>query len=161
MNFKVVDLGRDWKGPQPIPNLSEARNTFIDNLKDDEYVLFVDSDEEAPKMLLDFLSRLKPQYPCYCTNIFEVATGRVWRKSNLLSNKVKLIRHPHEIAVMRNPYRRLRRDEVGLIDFPVIHNHPIARKSNYEQPLWYTTRAYRLLVVLFRIRDMAREALKS
>lgn len=151
MKFKIVDLGRDWKGPQPIPNLSEARNTFLSGLKDDEYVLFIDSDEEAPKILLDYISRLKPQYPYYAIRRMELQNNRFIPRFNpffkgcLLSNKVKYAGHPHELVYPRKP--------VGWIDIPIIHNH--IGKSSYVNPDWYTTRLFRYLQVLFKLRDIA------
>ncbi len=151
MKFKIVDLGRDWKGPQPIPNLSKARNTFLTDLEDDEYVLFIDSDEEAPKTLLNYISRLKPQYPYYAIRRIELRENRIVPRFNpffkgcLLSNKVRYAGHPHELVYPRRP--------VGWIDIPIIHNH--VGGSSYVNPDWYTTRLFRYLQVLLKLRDIA------
>lgn len=119
MKFTVVDLRRDYPGH--ISDFADARNTFLKNLPDQEYVLFVDSDEEAPKMLLDYLEGLKPQFPYYWVRRVELVNNRYVPVFNpnfngkLCSNKVRFVGRIHEIIVPREPH--------GVIDIPIIHNH--------------------------------------
>ena len=47
LKFRVIDLGRDYPGH--ITDFADARNSFVKDLRDDEYLLFVDKDEEAPR----------------------------------------------------------------------------------------------------------------
>lgn len=115
----MVDLRRDYPGH--ISDFADARNTFLKNLPDQEYVLFVDSDEEAPKMLLDYLEGLKPQFPYYWVRRVELVNNRYVPVFNpnfngkLCSNKVRFVGRIHEIIVPREPH--------GVIDIPIIHNH--------------------------------------
>jgi hypothetical protein len=74
LKFTIVDLGRDYPGN--ISDFAEARNSFVKNLLYEEYESFVDSDEEAPKMLLDYIGRLKPQFPYYWVRRIELANNK-------------------------------------------------------------------------------------
>jgi len=47
LKFRIIDLGRDYPGH--ITDFADARNSFVKDLRDDEYLLFVDKDEEAPR----------------------------------------------------------------------------------------------------------------
>lgn len=160
MRYRIIDLGRDYPGK--ITDFSKARNSFLENLPDNEYVLFLDSDEEAPRMLLDSITRLAPKFPCYSVHVFETGTARVWVKGLLYSNKVRFVYPLHEIAVLAKPWRRLRDDEIGLLEVPIIHAHPRDKETPYYQlqSQWETSQARRLLAVMFRIRDMVRQALR-
>ena len=153
MKFRIVDLGRDFPGK--ITDFAKARNTFLEGLLDNEYVLFVEPDEEVPKMLLDYIASLKPQYPYYNIRRINLLDNRfvpLWNPgfvAKLCSNKVRFVRGVHEIAMPRTP--------CGWIDIPTIHNQ-LSTDSPYpvKVPRWYGTRLYRLLFVLFKLRDILR-----
>jgi hypothetical protein len=119
LKFTVVDLGRDYPGR--ISDFADARNSFIKDLPNGEYVLFVDSDEEAPKMLLDHISSLKPQFPYYWVRRIELVNNKYVPVFNpnyngkLCSNKIRFIGRVHEMITPREPH--------GVIDIPIIHNH--------------------------------------
>ena len=119
MKFRVIDLGRDYPGH--ITDFADARNSFVKDLLDDEYLLFVDSDEEAPKMLLDYIGRLKPQFPYYWVRRIELVNNKYVPVFNpnyngrLCSNRVRFIGRVHEMIIPREPH--------GVIDIPIIHNH--------------------------------------
>jgi hypothetical protein len=119
LKFTIVDLGRDYSGQ--ISDFADARNSFIKDLPDGEYVLFVDSDEEAPKMLLDYIGRLKPQFPYYWIRRVELVNNRYVPVFNpnyngkLCSSKVRFVGRVHEMIIPREPH--------GVIDIPIIHNH--------------------------------------
>ena len=119
MKFRVIDLGRDYPGH--ITDFADARNSFVKDLLDDEYLLFVDSDEEAPKMLLDYIGRLKPQFPYYWVRRIELVNNKYVPVFNpnyngkLCSNRVRFIGKVHEMIIPREPH--------GVIDIPIIHNH--------------------------------------
>ncbi len=119
MKYKVVCLGRDYEGR--FTDFSEAKNSFIENLPDNEYVLFVDSDEEAPQILLRYLDRLKPLYPYYWVRKVELHNNRYIPQFNphfdsrLISNRVRFFGRVNERAKPKNPH--------GVIDIPIVHNH--------------------------------------
>jgi len=119
LKFRVIDLGRDYPGH--ITDFADARNSFVKDLLDDEYLLFVDSDEEAPKMLLDYIGRLKPQFPYYWVRRIELVNNKYVPVFNpnyngrLCSNRVRFIGKVHEMIIPREPH--------GVIDIPIIHNH--------------------------------------
>ena len=83
--------------------------------------MFADSYEEAPKMLLDYLAKLKPQFPYYWVRRVELSNYRYVTVLNpnyngiLCSNKVRFVGGVHEMISPREPH--------GLVDIPVIHNH--------------------------------------
>jgi len=119
LKFTVVDLGRDYPGH--ISDFADARNSFIKDLPDGEYVLFVDRDEEAPKMLLNYIRSLKPQFPYYWVRRIELVNNKYVPVFNpnyngkLCSNKIRFIGRVHEMIAPREPH--------GMIDIPIIHNH--------------------------------------
>jgi len=119
LKFRVIDLGRDYPGH--ITDFADARNSFVKDLLDDEYLLFVDSDEEAPKMLLDYIGKLKPQFPYYWVRRIELVNNKYVPVFNpnyngrLCSNRVRFIGRVHEMIIPREPH--------GVIDIPIIHNH--------------------------------------
>jgi len=120
MKLKIVRLGRDYPGK--IDDFAEARNSFIRTLGDDEWILFLDDDAEAPKMLLDKLATFQPPKDAryYSIRVVNLWNGRYhpainpffWRV--LVSNKVRYIGKIHE---------RIKGSPSGLIDIPIIHNH--------------------------------------
>src|SRR6266849_5479882 len=64
LNYKIISLGRDYPGK--ITDFAEARNSFLEKLPDDQWILFIDDDAEASKMLLSFLDHFKPpRNACY------------------------------------------------------------------------------------------------
>lgn len=134
MNFRIVNLG-DY--PMKITSFADARNSILDTLSDDEYVLWKSDDEELTQMLLDYLKVLKPQYPYYAIRRIFLMNGKYKARQNpdfsphLVSNRVRYIGNIHETIVPRKPY--------GIIDFPIIHNH--TDHWNYSSG-WKQTRAY-------------------
>lgn len=86
-----------------------------------EWVLFVDDDEEACDMLLDYLNQVDPKFPYYWIRRINLANGRyraLWNPEyspRLVSNRVKFVGDVHERVVPKEPH--------GIIDFPIIHNH--------------------------------------
>ena len=146
MKFRVIDLGRDYPGH--ITDFADARNSFVKDLPDDEYLLFVDSDEEAPKMLLDYIGRLKPQFPYYWVRRIELVNNKYVPVFNpnyngkLCSNRVRFIGRVHEMIIPREPH--------GVIDIPIIHNH--------TDPASYTGGAQSgLKLGLLKVREVVRE----
>jgi hypothetical protein len=116
VRFKVVRLGTDYSGR--IDDFSQARNSFLSL---NEWVLFLDDDEEAPGMLLNHLDSLQPTFPYYWIRRINLHNGRyreAWNPDfapRLLSNKVRFVGRVHEKVVPRDPH--------GIIDLPIIHNH--------------------------------------
>ncbi len=111
-----MSLGRDYTGK--IGSFAEARNYFLSRY---EWVLFIDDDEEACGMLLDYLDKLEPKYPYYWIRRLNLASGRyraLWNpeySARLVSGKVRFVGDVHERVIPRDPH--------GTIDFPIIHNH--------------------------------------
>ena len=132
MIFHTVSLGRDYPGK--ITDFAEARNSFLENLPDNEWVLFLDDDCEAPRMLLDRLSRFQPPKDAryYSIRTVNLTNGSYnpahnpffWRC--LVSNKARFYGRLHE---------RVKGSPTGLIDIPVIHNH-IAGTTYQGTPFW-------------------------
>ena len=140
MNFQIVSLGRDYNGK--ITDFAEARNSFLKDLRDGEWILFLDDDSEAPQMLLERLRNFQPPENAryYSIRTVNLADDRYnplhnpffWRV--LVSNKVRYTGRLHE---------RIKGEPSGLIDIPIIHNH---RSQNYQgnsfwnrnmhRPLW-------------------------
>jgi len=111
-----VNLGTDYPGK--IEYFADARNSFLSK---HEWVLFVDNDEEASKMLLKYLSQLEPNYPYYWIRRINLHNCRYREAFNpdfaprLVSNRVKFVGRVHEKVVPKDPH--------GIIDLPIIHNH--------------------------------------
>src|SRR2546427_10167406 len=120
MNFRIVSLGRDYPGK--ITDFAEARNSFLEQLPDDEWILFLDDDVEARLMLLHKLKRFQPpenaQYYSIRTVNLTNDEYRPWHNPffwrRLVSNKVRYFGKLHE---------RIKGEPTGLIDIPVFHNH--------------------------------------
>jgi len=130
MQYKTISLGKDYAGK--IDNFAEARNYFLSKY---DWVLFLDDDEEASGMLLDYLSRLEPRFPYYWIRRINLRNGRyrsIWNPelaTRLVSNKVRYVGRVHERVVPQDPH--------GVIDFPIIHNHlgPSTYKNYWFQDL--------------------------
>ncbi len=131
VTFRIVDLGRDYPGK--IENFAEARNSFLENLPDDEYILFIDSDEEASQMLLNYVEHLPfagtPYYRIRRINLMNGIYREAWNpeyQPRLVSNKVRWFGRIHEGVKPTKPCM--------TIDFPIVHNS----KADKEYPplLW-------------------------
>lgn len=98
-------------------------------------MLFIDNDEEASGMLLNYLTQLEPKFPHYWIRRINLANGRyreAWNPDfapRLVSNKVKFVGRVHEKVVPKEPH--------GIIDFPIIHNHsgPFTYRNFWYQDL--------------------------
>jgi hypothetical protein len=127
IEFKIVRLGTDYHGR--IDDFSIARNSFLSS---NEWVLFIDNDEEPTQMLLTYLNQLEPTFPYYWIRRINLHNGRyreAWNPDyapRLLSNRVKFVGRVHEKVVPKDPH--------GIIDFPIIHNH--LGEFGYENH-WY------------------------
>ena len=72
-------------------------------------------------MLLDYIGRLKPQFPYYWVRRIELVNNKYVPIFNpnyngrLCSNRVRFIGRVHEMIIPREPH--------GLIDIPIIYNH--------------------------------------
>jgi hypothetical protein len=130
MQYKTISLGKDYAGK--IDNFAEARNYFLSKY---DWVLFLDDDEEASGMLLEYLSKLEPRFPYYWIRRINLHNGRyrsIWNPelaTRLVSNKVRYVGRVHERVVPQDPH--------GVIDFPIIHNHlgPSTYKNYWFQDL--------------------------
>ena len=149
VEFQVLDLGRDYHGK--ITDFASARNHLLLNAAT-EWVLFVDSDEEAPQMLLEYVKRLKPQYPYYWVrraNLFDGIWQPLWNPEfapRLVSKKVRFHGRVHERVVPKNPH--------GIIDIPLIHNHH--GPSTYQETLRHKLPFYRLILTAKKVSEVAR-----
>jgi hypothetical protein len=125
-----VRLGSDYPGK--IDDFAKARNSF---LSENQWVLFIDDDEEASQMLLRSISQMEPKFPYYWIRRVNLHNGRyreAWNPDfapRLVSNRVKFVGRVHEKITPRNPH--------GIIDLPIIHNHlgPSTYKNYWYQDL--------------------------
>jgi hypothetical protein len=152
MKYHTVNL-RDYPyQPIALKDFAKARNYFIENLPDKEYILFTSDHEEIPQMLHDYIRRLRPEHPYYRVRLLRFVNGRLESlfdpdyHPNLCSNRMRFIgvpEHPNCTG--------------GMIDIPMLHN-----KTSYghsyrveELPLSYRKRfgnlRHRLWVVNRRI----------
>ena len=132
MFYTIVQLGTDYKGK--ITDFSKARNSFIEHLGNNSWILFIDNDAEPTKMLLDYLNIFNPPpeakyYSIRTINLINNQYSPLhnpffWRV--LVSNKVRYVGALHE-KILEEP--------TGIIDFPIIHNHI---KDNYDMIHSYT-----------------------
>jgi len=133
MNFRIISLGRDYPGK--ITDFAEARNSFLEQLPDDEWILFLDDDVEAPLMLLNRLHRFQPPANAryYSIRTINLTDDRYnpahnpffWRC--LVSNKARYFGKVHE---------RIKGQPDGLFDIPVIHNHNTGPTYSHDNPFW-------------------------
>jgi len=118
-----------------------------------EWVLFIDDDEEACDMLLDYLSQIDPKYPYYWIRRINLANGRyraLWNPEyspRLVSNRVKFVGDVHEKVIPKDPH--------GIIDFPIIHNHrgALAYRNRWYQDL----PIYRLWLLAKKAMEVVRD----
>ena len=117
----MIDIGKEM-GSRKIDDFSRVRNSFVETLNDEEYVLFVDSDEEAPKLLLELCERIPytgvPYFRVRRVNLHDwrwYAGGNPDYNDRLVSNKVRFHGKAHETVAPRRPF--------AVIDIPIIHNH--------------------------------------
>jgi hypothetical protein len=148
MKYQIVSLGRDFKGK--ITSFAEARNSFFSQY---EWVLFIDDDEEASDMLLNYIDRLKPQYPYYWIRRLNLQDGRYrahWNpeySSRLVSNKVRFVGKLHERVQPKDPH--------GIIDFPIIHNH--TGSFGYPNRWYQDLPTYRIWLGLRKMMEVIRD----
>jgi hypothetical protein len=132
VRFKIVRLGTDYQGK--ITDFAAARNSFLETLADDEYILFLDNDEEAPQKLLEACRNATTAHPFYRIHRMTLDNGRLWKVPDyvdrLVSNRVRYEGRIHE---------GIRTNGGGRIDFPIIHDRSGSR--------WYDSEADR-----FRLR---------
>jgi len=133
VKYRIVNLGTDYDGR--ITDFSEARNFFLDH---NDWVLFIDSDEEASQLLLKHLDHMIPHFPYYWIRRINFADGKYLESWNpdyqprLVSNRVRFIGRVHERVVPRDPH--------GSICRPILHNHigPVTYGNYWYQrlPVW-------------------------
>ena len=150
MNFRTVRLGTDFHGT--ITDFASARNSFLEK---NEWVFFLDNDEEASKMLLDHIDSLKPTMPYYWIRRINLWNGRyrpLWNPelvARLVSNRVRFAGRIHEKIVPRDPH--------GVIDFPIIHNH--RGETNYRNYSHQNNRFYLYWLVFKKTGQLWKECL--
>jgi hypothetical protein len=148
LRYKIVNLGRDYQGK--IDDFSAARNHFLSKY---EWVLFIDEDEEASDMLLDYVAKLEPRFPYYWIRRVNLHNGKyraIWNPQlapRLVSNKVRFVGRVHEKVVPKDPH--------GNIDFPIIHNHlGLFGYKNY----WYQDHPmYRIWTGVKKVIEVVRD----
>ena len=144
-----MDLGRDYPGR--ITDWSIARNSFLEQLGDGEWILFKAEDEEHPVGLVKYLAQLKPEYPYYAIRRINLVHGkyREWANPDLqpflVSNRVRYTGRVHEHIVPRKPY--------GIIDYPIIHDQNGPRP--YDSG-WKATPIYRPIHAFKKSLDVMR-----
>lgn len=146
----MIDIGKEM-GQQKIDDFSVVRNRFIETLNDEDYVLFIDSDEEAPRLLLEMCKKVAytgtPYYKIRRVNLRDwrwSALGNPNFSDRLVSNKVRFHGKVHEAVRPRRPF--------GVIHTPILHNHTGA--ARYELPPYYF-HGVRLDIVPFVFRTYA------
>lgn len=149
MNYHTVNLGTDYPGK--ITDFAMARNSFLEQLPDNQYILWKSDDEEHSKTLLSYLDRLVPGKPYYAIRRINLVNGRYLEAANpdysphLVSNRVRYKGRIHEKVVPRKPY--------GRIDLPIIHNH--SDQWNYTSG-WKQTGAYWLVAAVKKAFEVMR-----
>jgi len=141
-------LGRDYNGK--ITSFADARNYFVSKY---DWVFFLDNDEEASDMLVNYLDELEPRYPYYWIRRLNLWNGRYHALLNpeysarLVSNKVKYVGGIHERVVPKDPH--------GIIDFPIIHNH--IGQSNYSNYWYQKLPVYRVWLGVKKMMEVVRD----
>lgn len=147
MNYHLADL-KDYPY-QPIKDFAEARNWFIKDLRDNEYVLFTSDHEEIPQMLHDYISRLEPKYPFYKVRLIRLIDGKLEQmfdptyQPNLCSNRMRFVGWPERPNC-----------QGGIIDIPMLHNKSATKIHSYPSdhlPLWYRKKYLHLYYRLFSV----------
>ena len=165
MNFQQVNI-RDYPD-QPIRHFAQARNYFLKQLPDNQYILFVEDDEEVPEMLLDYVRRLKPEYPYYNIRRLNLVDNHYvpimnpFHVAKLCSNRMRFIRSIHEVP--EDTQHRGWQKRCGWIDIPTIHNQIMTRKNveyawrgGYPTSPWFQARVQRPLQAILKIREILR-----
>jgi hypothetical protein len=140
-------LGRDF--PDKITDFAEARNSFLEN---NDWVLFLDSDEEVTPSFKSFLDQLEPSQPYYWVRRVNLYNGHYrpsWNpdfKPALVSSKIRFVGSPHERVTPKNPH--------GLIDIPIIHNH--TGSDSYKNSWPKDTRPWQLWLGMKKAVEVAR-----
>jgi hypothetical protein len=148
LKYRIVTLGKDFEGK--ITNFAEARNSF---LAQNEWVLFIDDDEEPSRMLLDYLDQLEPRYPYYWIRRLNLLNGKyraLWNpeySARLVSSKVRYFGEIHERVVPKEPH--------GTIDFPIVHNH--VGRSTYQNYWYQNLPTYRVWLGLKKMMEVIRD----
>lgn len=152
MRWRIVNLESEYDGR--IDSFSDARNSFIKQLRRHEYVLFLANDEEAPFMLRKLIDRLTPTYPYYWIRRVNLLQNRwmpAWNPEyspQLVSNKVRFFGKVHERVTPHRPH--------GTIDIPIIHNQPDISAS-YRNKWYQNTMIYnRFWLATKKIIEVAR-----
>ena len=147
VRFSVIDIGKEV-GSKKIEDFSTVRNSFVETLNDEEYILFIDSDEEAPKLLLEMCRKIVySEIPYFRVRRVNLRDWRWYSLGNpdfsdrLVSNKVRFHGKVHEAVRPRRPF--------GVIHTPIIHNH--LGPDRYELPPYYF-HGVRLDIVPFAFR---------
>jgi len=149
LKYRIVDLGRDYPGR--ITDWSMARNSFLEQLGDGEWILFKAEDEEHSIGLVKYLAQLKPEYPYYAIRRINLVHGKYQEWANpdfqpmLVSNRVRYMGRIHEHLVPHKPY--------GIIDYPIIHDQNGVRP--YDSG-WKATVAYRPIHAFKKSLDVMR-----
>jgi hypothetical protein len=136
--------------PIPLSEFANARNYFVKDLPDDEYVLFTSDHEEIPQMLHEYIAKLSPKYPYYYVRLLRFVNGRLQKlfdpnyQPNLCSNRMRFIGTPERPNC-----------KGGYIDLPMLHNkrdyghsypvtaYPISFRKRYGHVAWRLFRLYR------------------
>jgi hypothetical protein len=141
-------LGTDYDGK--IEDFAAARNYFLSKY---EWVLFIDSDEEASQMLLNYLSQLEPKFPYYWIRRIVLHNGRyreAWNPDfapRLVSNRVNFVGRVHEKVTPKDPH--------GIIDLPIIHNH--VSRSTYKSYWYQELPVYRVWMGIKKAIEVVRD----
>lgn len=116
-------------------------------------MLFLDDDEEASDMLLDYLSQLEPRFPYYWVRRLNLYNGKyraIWNPelaTRLVSNRVRYVGRVHERIVPKDPH--------GVIDYPIIHNH--IGPTTYRN-YWYQSHPlYRFWIGVRKVMEVIRD----
>ena len=143
MKYRVINLEYDYRGV--IFDFSLARNSFLETLPDDEYILWYSKDEEITIHLLQYLKNFLGTLPYYAIRRINLSIeGEYLEWANpeysphLVSNKVRYVGKIHEHLEPRKPY--------GIIGYPIIHYTGYGSKS-YNAG-WKTTPLYRPVLAL-------------
>lgn len=115
---------------QPIKDFAEARNWFLKDLPDDEYVLFTSDHEDTPMMLLEYIGKLAPIHPYYYIRLIRLVNYKLeplrdpTYQPNLCSNRMRFVGGHADIPTPRFAG--------GYIDVPMIHNFDPGRGHSYR-----------------------------
>jgi len=116
-------------------------------------VLFIDDDEEATGMLLNYLKQLNPRFPYYWIRRVNLHNGRyreAWNPDfapRLVSDRVKFAGRVHERIVPKDPH--------GIIDLPIIHNH--LGSFNYKNYWYQDLPGYRVWLGVKKAMEVIRD----